>query len=65
MYLPTGTPHAARARDTVSLHVTVGINQLTWRSLLDRAVRSALEGDCRRATFRPATSTGQMSWRTG
>ncbi len=43
MYLPTGTPHAARAQDTVSLHVTVGINQLTWRTLLDRAVRQALD----------------------
>ncbi|MBV9830588.1 MAG: cupin [Marmoricola sp.] len=42
MYLPTGTPHAARARDVVSLHVTIGINQLTWRTLLDRAVREAL-----------------------
>lgn len=41
MYLPTGTPHAARAQDTVSLHVTIGINQLTWRSLVDRAVREA------------------------
>jgi lysine-specific demethylase/histidyl-hydroxylase NO66 len=44
MYLPTGTPHAARARDAVSLHVTIGINQLTWRVLLDRAVRRALDG---------------------
>ena len=43
MYLPTGTPHAARAQDTVSLHVTVGINQLTWRTLLDRAVRVAMD----------------------
>lgn len=34
MYLPTGTPHAARAEDGVSLHVTIGINQLTWRSLI-------------------------------
>jgi lysine-specific demethylase/histidyl-hydroxylase NO66 len=42
MYLPTGTPHAARARDTVSLHVTIGINQVTWRSLLDRAVSKAM-----------------------
>ncbi len=38
MYLPTGTPHAARAQDTVSLHVTVGINQLTWRGLVERTV---------------------------
>jgi len=43
MYLPTGTPHAARARDTVSLHVTLGINQLTWRTLLDRAVDDAMD----------------------
>jgi hypothetical protein len=44
MYLPTETPHAARAQDTVSLHVTVGINQLTWRTLLDRAVAGAMAG---------------------
>ena len=44
MYLPTGTPHAARAEDNVSLHVTIGINQLTWRTLLDRAVREAMAG---------------------
>ena len=44
MYLPTGTPHAARAQDTVSLHVTVGINQLTWRGLVERSVRAVLDG---------------------
>jgi len=44
MYLPTGTPHAASAEDNVSLHVTIGINQLTWRTLLDRAVRKAMDG---------------------
>lgn len=43
MYLPAGTPHAARAQDTVSLHVTIGINQLTWRDLLSSAVRRALD----------------------
>jgi hypothetical protein len=42
MYLPTGTPHAARAQDRASLHVTIGINQLTWRQLLDRAVSGIL-----------------------
>lgn len=41
MYLPTGTPHAARAQDTVSLHVTIGINQLTWRGLVERTVAEA------------------------
>jgi len=40
MYLPTGTPHAARAQDTVSLHITIGINQLTWRGLVERSLSS-------------------------
>jgi bifunctional lysine-specific demethylase and histidyl-hydroxylase NO66 len=44
MYLPTGTPHAARAQETVSLHVTLGINQLTWRGLVERTVMSVVEG---------------------
>ena len=43
LYLPTGTPHAARAQDAVSLHVTVGINQLTWRGLTRRAVNAVLD----------------------
>lgn len=42
MYLPAGTPHAARTEQEVSLHVTVGINQLTWRGLLRRTVEQAL-----------------------
>ena len=49
MYLPTGTPHAARAQDTVSLHVTLGINQLTWRGLVERTVRPVLGSRARRA----------------
>jgi lysine-specific demethylase/histidyl-hydroxylase NO66 len=43
MYLPAGTPHAARAQETVSLHVTLGINQLTWQGLTRRAVESVLK----------------------
>lgn len=42
MYLPTGTPHAARAQQTVSLHVTLGINQLTWRGLVERTLKPVL-----------------------
>ncbi len=42
MYLPTGTPHAARAQGSASLHVTLGINQLTWRGLLRRTVEGLL-----------------------
>jgi len=44
MYLPTGTPHAARAQDDASLHVTIGINQLTWREAVRRSVEQALDG---------------------
>ena len=42
MYLPTGTPHSARSQDTTSLHVTVGINQLTVRDVLRRLTDEAL-----------------------
>ncbi len=34
MYLPTGTPHSARSEEQASLHVTVGINQVTLRHAL-------------------------------
>ena len=62
MYLPTGTPHAARAQDTVSLHVTIGINQITWRTLLDRAVGEAMDWSRPTRTCRPATSTSPACW---
>lgn len=41
-YLPTGTPHAARAQEDVSLHLTIGVNQLTWRQLVSRLVGDVL-----------------------
>ncbi|HWJ82299.1 MAG TPA: cupin domain-containing protein [Nocardioides sp.] len=44
LYLPAGTPHAARTEDAVSLHVTIGINQLTWRGLVRRSVDQLLDG---------------------
>ncbi len=44
LYLPTGTPHSARAQDTASLHVTIGINQVTWAHVLDRAVAGVRDG---------------------
>ncbi len=53
MYLPTGTPHAASAQDSVSLHVTLGINQVTWREVLDR-VTGELLADPRYAEHVPA-----------
>jgi hypothetical protein len=45
MYLPTGTPHSARSEEETSLHVTVGINQLTWRTLLSRLAEQALSDE--------------------
>jgi lysine-specific demethylase/histidyl-hydroxylase NO66 len=45
LYLPTGTPHSARSQERTSLHVTVGVNQLTWRSLLDQVTERALGDD--------------------
>ena len=42
MYLPTGTPHSARSQEDASLHVTLGINQLTWRTLLRQVADRAL-----------------------
>ena len=42
MYLPTGTPHSARGQDVMSLHVTLGINRLTWRDLLSRLSKEVL-----------------------
>lgn len=38
LYLPTGTPHSAASQAAASLHVTVGINQLTWRGLIERTI---------------------------
>jgi hypothetical protein len=34
IYLPSGTPHAARAQDTLSGHLTVGIHVSGWRDVL-------------------------------
>ncbi|MGH2679078.1 MAG: cupin domain-containing protein [Actinomycetota bacterium] len=34
IYLPAGTPHAARAQDDVSGHLTVGIHVTSWRDVL-------------------------------
>jgi len=45
MYLPTGTPHAARTQRSASLHVTIGINQTTWRSVLRETVDELLRDE--------------------
>lgn len=53
MYLPAGTPHAARTQDTASLHVTVGINQVSYREALKGVVDTVLD-DPRYAERLPA-----------
>lgn len=41
-YLPTGTPHAARAQQSLSGHITVGVVPTRWRDVLTRALAEAL-----------------------
>jgi bifunctional lysine-specific demethylase and histidyl-hydroxylase NO66 len=37
IYMPKGTPHAAAAQETVSGHLTVGVNVASWRDVLAKA----------------------------
>jgi hypothetical protein len=43
LYMPAGTPHAARAQDGISGHLTIGVLAVSWRTLLTRAVGQALD----------------------
>jgi lysine-specific demethylase/histidyl-hydroxylase NO66 len=38
IYMPAGTPHAARAQDVLSGHLTVGIHVTSWREVLNGVV---------------------------
>lgn len=38
IYLPAGTPHAARAQDDLSGHLTVGVHVTRWRDVLTGVV---------------------------
>ena len=42
MYLPAGTPHSARSQDQTSLHVTLGINQVSYREVLRQVAERVL-----------------------
>jgi hypothetical protein len=42
LYLPTGTPHAARTQETISGHLTIGIQPQTWRGALTAAMSKLL-----------------------
>ena len=45
VYLPTGTPHAARAQEELSGHLTVGIHVTPWRDVLGGIVARTLADD--------------------
>ena len=46
IYMPAGTPHAARAQDVLSGHLTVGVHVTPWREVLTGVVgRVAAEID--------------------
>jgi hypothetical protein len=42
IYLPAGTPHAARAQDVLSGHLTVGVHVTPWREVLTGVVGRAV-----------------------
>jgi bifunctional lysine-specific demethylase and histidyl-hydroxylase NO66 len=44
IYLPVGTPHAARAQDVLSGHLTVGVHVTRWRDVLATVVADATAG---------------------
>jgi lysine-specific demethylase/histidyl-hydroxylase NO66 len=42
IYMPAGTPHAARAQDVLSGHLTVGVHVTPWREVLTGVVGRAV-----------------------
>ncbi len=62
MYLPTGTPHAARTQSTASLHVTVGVNQYSWRSSWNAWSAASLPTRRMPTGSRPATRRTRRHW---
>jgi hypothetical protein len=45
IYMPAGTPHAARAQDDLSGHLTVGVHATPWREVLGGIVERVLAED--------------------
>ena len=37
IYMPTGTPHMAATQETLSGHLTIGVNAVTWRDVVGDA----------------------------
>jgi bifunctional lysine-specific demethylase and histidyl-hydroxylase NO66 len=54
LYVPRGTPHAARTIDAASVHLTVGIRQQTWHDVLE----AVLEEAATEASFRESLPAG-------
>ena len=44
IYMPAGTPHAARAQEVLSGHLTVGVHVTPWREVLAGVVGRVVEG---------------------
>jgi hypothetical protein len=47
LYIPRGYMHDAASGDAVSLHLTVGVNTVTWAAVVLRAVEGVIERDPR------------------
>lgn len=45
LYLPYGTPHAAAAKDSMSLHISIIVRRKSWRDLVLETVRELLDTD--------------------
>jgi ribosomal protein L16 Arg81 hydroxylase len=45
LYIPRGCLHAAESRDSASLHLTVGVNTVTWAAVVLRAIERIIEQD--------------------
>jgi ribosomal protein L16 Arg81 hydroxylase len=55
IYIPRGCMHDAVSGDSTSLHLTVGVNTITWAAVVLRGVESAIERDPR---FRESLPVG-------
>jgi bifunctional lysine-specific demethylase and histidyl-hydroxylase NO66 len=42
LYLPAGTPHAARTVDTPSIHLTIGVRPHTWSGVMRTSLAAAI-----------------------
>jgi ribosomal protein L16 Arg81 hydroxylase len=58
-YIPRGWAHEAVSTDTSSIHITLGVNSLTWADMLRRAVETACTEDALRESLPPGFATDQ------